>query len=191
MSTASKKAKFCDLKINRDLLDSKFEGYKLCLDQLRTGSRKLPFSKFRFLDICRDPSSVKFFVDVKAISPSTDQWSYQHLRLFSGHNHLHIDPWTINQNRRDIYALLDDGIYRCSVEKVRFLSFLALLPFMVNSISGQAYNFGTPESLRPSIPSRFCLTYGQIQRVLVISGVRSRHHRRRFWKSDDQFHIRR
>lgn len=64
-----------------------------------------------------------FVLAVKAILPTPDQWSFQHVRLFGGHNHVHVNPWTLGQQARHVYFVLTDGIYGLPIVRVS-ISFL-------------------------------------------------------------------
>ena len=68
-------AKWFDLKLNRDLLDSKFEGYKLSLDTFAhyklDMNNDLTLNTYNYVE--SGPSKQKFFL-------------YQHLKLFGMQN---------------------------------------------------------------------------------------------------------
>jgi len=70
-------SKCVDLKVDRNLLDSNFGGYKLSLDPLPTYSLGLNSD----IDVAKLPD---------------DLYSYQHLKAFGIHNHLCLDPWNAN-----------------------------------------------------------------------------------------------
>ncbi|KAL5022512.1 hypothetical protein ScPMuIL_001667 [Solemya velum] len=76
-----------DLPVCRELIDAKFENYKLSLDPLPVYKSKLDFG----------PHVVQL---------SEDQYSYQHSKLFGVHNHLILDPYVndciyyVDKNRR-------------------------------------------------------------------------------------------
>ena len=65
--------KWFDLKLNRDLLDNNFEGYKLSLDALAKYNIDL-ISKI----------DISYHNDIKTSKPLL----YQHIKLFGFHNHL-------------------------------------------------------------------------------------------------------
>lgn len=71
---------------NRDLLNVNFEGYKLGKDALSCASRE-------------------FASGVKVAKLKDEQFSYQHVRAFTLHNHLVLDPWSNN----DAYWYAGDG----------------------------------------------------------------------------------
>ncbi|GFV81732.1 nudC domain-containing protein 1 [Trichonephila clavipes] len=66
-----------DLKVNRDMLDIKFEGYKLSLDPI-------PVLKQPVVD------------GVRCCELSSEDYSYLHTRMALLHNYLFQDPWSQN-----------------------------------------------------------------------------------------------
>ncbi len=70
-------------KPNREKLNANFEGYKLSNDPLPCVSEPLP-------------------CNVNVARLKEEQFSYQHVRSFSLHNHLVLDPW--DQNSAYWYA---------------------------------------------------------------------------------------
>ncbi|CAL1279257.1 unnamed protein product [Larinioides sclopetarius] len=86
-----------DLKVNKDLLDIKFEGYKLSLDPI-------PVLKQPVVD------------GVKCAELGNEEYSYLHTRMSLLHNYLFQDPWNqnsvfyINERHRVHWASLgEDG----------------------------------------------------------------------------------
>uniref|UniRef100_A0A146LE40 NudC domain-containing protein 1 n=1 Tax=Lygus hesperus TaxID=30085 RepID=A0A146LE40_LYGHE len=69
--------KLNELRLDRNLLDKDFEGYKLSLSPI-------PVYKEDITE------------GVEVVEPSEDQYSFLHQRLFSLHNHLTIDPWNLS-----------------------------------------------------------------------------------------------
>ncbi|XP_026684083.1 nudC domain-containing protein 1-like [Diaphorina citri] len=67
-----------DLKINSDLLNPNFNGYKLSLDPI--GVHKIPLP-----------------AGVDQTFPSEDQYSFLYHKLFSLHNHLHQNPYSADE----------------------------------------------------------------------------------------------
>lgn len=63
-----------DLQVNREYLDTKFQGYKLNTAVLSLHSKHVPEGIF-------------------VVRPSDDQYSFLQQREFSLYNHLHSDPW--------------------------------------------------------------------------------------------------
>ena len=63
------------LRPNRELLDPKFEGYKLALDPLTLSSTSLASA-------------------VNNVPLREESFSFQHIRAFGNRNHLVIDSWT-------------------------------------------------------------------------------------------------
>ena len=72
-----KTCKWFDLKLNRDLLDFNFDGYKLSLDTLAKYSLDLEQQTFDTVDISHQN-------ELKTAKPLL----YQHIKLFGFHNHL-------------------------------------------------------------------------------------------------------
>uniref|UniRef100_A0A1I8HL99 NudC domain-containing protein 1 n=1 Tax=Macrostomum lignano TaxID=282301 RepID=A0A1I8HL99_9PLAT len=66
-----------ELRVNRDLLDSKFEGYKLALEQPGIVELKLPRP-----------------VDNPQLTER--QYSFDHLKAYGVQNHLYLDPWDLD-----------------------------------------------------------------------------------------------
>ncbi|XP_034016830.1 nudC domain-containing protein 1 [Thalassophryne amazonica] len=62
------------LKVNRDLLEPKFEGYKLSLDPIPT-------------------YSVELDAAVEEVKLKDYQYTLDHIRAFGMYNYLHLDPW--------------------------------------------------------------------------------------------------
>ncbi|PRD32175.1 UNVERIFIED_CONTAM: NudC domain-containing protein 1 [Trichonephila clavipes] len=86
-----------DLKVNRDMLDIKFEGYKLSLDPI-------PVLKQPVVD------------GVRCCELSSEDYSYLHTRMALLHNYLFQDPWSqnsvfyINERLRVMWTSLgEDG----------------------------------------------------------------------------------
>ena len=85
-----------DFTPNRELLNVNFDGYKLA-------GKSLPC-------ICQ-----KFEGGVRIASAHDDQFSYQHLRYFTTHNHLISDPW----NGSSVYWCGNNGAILCGSMGVR------------------------------------------------------------------------
>ncbi|XP_037549101.1 nudC domain-containing protein 1, partial [Nematolebias whitei] len=62
------------LKVNRDLLDPKFESYRLSLDPIPT-------------------YDVELDAEVEEVKLKDSQYTLEHMRAFGMFNYLHIDPW--------------------------------------------------------------------------------------------------
>ncbi|KAI5730315.1 hypothetical protein M8J76_012336 [Diaphorina citri] len=97
-----------DLKINSDLLNPNFNGYKLSLDPI--GVHKIPLP-----------------AGVDQTFPSEDQYSFLYHKLFSLHNHLHQNPysadeygkvyfvdekWKVYENRINPNSLTLEGVHQ-------------------------------------------------------------------------------
>nr|CAG4651951.1 EOG090X08S2 [Triops cancriformis] len=113
-------AELFDLRTNKDLLDPAFEGYKLSLEPLPIYQKELSHH-------------------VTHLLPSDDQFSYQHIKVFGLHNHLHADPFSSN-----VAYFIDtkSAIQRCeiaSVEERMTLTQVWQLPEPCSSCEGR-YN---------------------------------------------------
>ncbi|XP_051948525.1 nudC domain-containing protein 1 [Xyrauchen texanus] len=64
----------CSLKVNRELLDPKFESYRLSLDSIPT-------------------YNVELDAAVAEVKLKDSQYTLDHMRAFGMYNYLHIDPW--------------------------------------------------------------------------------------------------
>ncbi|XP_069112938.1 nudC domain-containing protein 1-like [Argopecten irradians] len=64
-----------ELKIHRELLDPKFDGYKLSLD-------KIPLYKSQLDNV------------IEVVDLSDDQYSFHHAKVYGVHNHLFMDMWS-------------------------------------------------------------------------------------------------
>lgn len=71
-------SKFVELRVDHNLVDKNFEGYKLSLDTVPV---------FRH----------NHTKDVFRAKPGEDQFSLLHVKLFAMQNHLHMDPWSRGQ----------------------------------------------------------------------------------------------
>ena len=80
-------------KPNRELLNANFEGYKLAEDALPSFSKDLA-------------------VGVSVAKLKDEQFSYQHVRACSLHNHLVMDP----EEDSSVYWYADD----CTIQHARF-----------------------------------------------------------------------
>ncbi len=81
-------------KPDREKLNAKFEGYKLSKDPLSCVSKPLPCG-------------------VKVARLKEEQFSFQHVRSFTLHNHLVLDPW----DQTSAYWYADDrSILRATFE---------------------------------------------------------------------------
>ena len=89
------------LRPNRDLLDPKFEGYKLSLEPLGLSSTNLP--------------------SVVNNLPLREEWfSLQHMRAFGNLNHLVLDSWTDGGKREVIYFVNENyEVQRATVKVSR------------------------------------------------------------------------
>lgn len=83
-----------DLKVQSDLLDPSFDGYKLSLEPLPTYKS----------DLVND-------LDIASLTDK--QYSYQHIKAFGCHNHLLIDQWAVQTGCYVIYFIDKDWNVRC------------------------------------------------------------------------------
>lgn len=73
-----KTCKWFDLKPDRDLLDSNFDGYKLSLENIAKYSINLEQPNYNLIDICHHNEA----------KSGSKPLLYQHIKLFGFHNHL-------------------------------------------------------------------------------------------------------
>lgn len=83
--------KLVDLKVNRDLLDPKFESYKLSLDSFPICSQNLPVCKIILIIFILNFKQIDGFLAPTIRIAGENQWSLQHLRIFRSFNHIHLD----------------------------------------------------------------------------------------------------
>ncbi|KAK2721279.1 hypothetical protein QYM36_003531 [Artemia franciscana] len=81
-----------ELKVDRNLIDTTFEGYKLNLEKLSIEENKLPKS-------------------ITHIQPGDEYYSVHHAKVFGLHNHLIKDPW----NENSAYFVAEGSIFHTSV----------------------------------------------------------------------------
>ena len=87
------------LRPNRQLLNPKFEGYKLALDPLTLSSTRLLSS-------------------VNNVPLREESFSLQHIRAFGNHNHLVIDSWTDGGKTEVVYFVNENYEVQRVVVKV-------------------------------------------------------------------------
>jgi len=85
-----------DLQPEKELLNARFEGYSLSLEPLPVYKHELS-------------------VGVKHLTPSDEQFSFQHAKTFGYHNHLCSDPW----NSEFVFYLSKDlQVFRASIHSL-------------------------------------------------------------------------
>ncbi|GAB1597442.1 nudC domain-containing protein 1-like [Argonauta hians] len=87
-----------ELKVQSDLLNPNFDGYKLSLDPLSTYKINLDSE-----------------LDVATLTDK--QFSYQHLKALGSHNHLILDQWAMNAGRYIVY-FIDNSWKLCCIELI-------------------------------------------------------------------------
>ena len=90
------------LRPNRDLLDPKFEGYKLSLEPLTLSSTNLVSA-------------------VNDIPLREELFSFQHMRAFGNHNHLVLDSWLDGGKHQDVIYFVNENyeVQRATVKVSR------------------------------------------------------------------------
>lgn len=78
-------SQYFDIKINKNLIDTRFDGYKLSLKPIECTSVEVP-------------------CEVNRAEPNLDQYSFVYAKLFTLHNNLHNDPW----NPSSVYFIGDN-----------------------------------------------------------------------------------
>ncbi|KAE8747262.1 hypothetical protein FOCC_FOCC005908 [Frankliniella occidentalis] len=130
-----------DLRPDGKLLDSSFDGYKLSLEPVPTKSYALP-SK---------PDNV---------TPSADQYSFLHTKLFGLHNKLYCDPWTDN-----IY-FIDD--------KWKILCFNSDIDFVKDSPFSEVWEVPSHHERRPG-HYNLSISFASTDLVIIADGAGTLH----------------
>ena len=90
------------LRPNRDLLDPKFEGYKLSLEPLTLSSSNLVST-------------------VNNVPLREELFSFQHMRAFGNPNHLVLDSWMMDGGKHEVIYFVNENyeVQRATVKVSR------------------------------------------------------------------------
>ncbi|XP_065205001.1 nudC domain-containing protein 1 [Planococcus citri] len=140
-----------ELRANKDLIDSNFEGYKLSLDQIPATNHELPSG-------------------VHKLEKIGDTFSYLYLVLFSTHNHLISDPW----NENDIYYISEKRtVTKIELQTMTLDSNNTEMRELVEIPSFEAKEFGYNISLLFAGPSTAVISTGTGTLHVINTGIRN------------------